>query len=175
MIEPAKEVEFWSRNGSYDNVLLCQIFGGMGLMEELPLEMMWRDARIERWDRAELGEVSAQRVGQDESVPAVILGAGHVVTVPEPVPDLATMPESALLDLQAVVEEVILQVRTRFYDVLLAREQTLSAWRAMRPGEDLLECRDLEILAQMPVSVDQPFTTGIIRSTNAWCFLSVVF
>lgn len=28
-----------------------QIFGGMGLMEELPLEMMWRDARIERiWE-----------------------------------------------------------------------------------------------------------------------------
>ena len=28
-----------------------QVFGGMGLMEELPLEMMWRDARIERiWE-----------------------------------------------------------------------------------------------------------------------------
>jgi len=28
-----------------------QIFGGMGLMDELPLEMMWRDARIERiWE-----------------------------------------------------------------------------------------------------------------------------
>jgi hypothetical protein len=39
--------------------------------------------------------------------------------------------------------------------LLLAREQTLSAWRAMRPGEDLLECRDLEILAQMPVSVEE--------------------
>ena len=28
-----------------------QIYGGMGLMEELPIERMWRDARIERiWD-----------------------------------------------------------------------------------------------------------------------------
>ena len=28
-----------------------QVFGGMGLMDELPLERIWRDARIERiWD-----------------------------------------------------------------------------------------------------------------------------
>ena len=28
-----------------------QIFGGMGLVSELPLERMWRDARIERiWE-----------------------------------------------------------------------------------------------------------------------------
>ncbi len=28
-----------------------QILGGMGLMDELPLERMWRDARVERiWD-----------------------------------------------------------------------------------------------------------------------------
>jgi len=28
-----------------------QIFGGMGLMEELPIERLWRDARVERiWD-----------------------------------------------------------------------------------------------------------------------------
>ena len=28
-----------------------QILGGMGLMDELPLEMLWRDARIERiWE-----------------------------------------------------------------------------------------------------------------------------
>ena len=28
-----------------------KLFGGMGLMEELPLEMMWRDARVERiWE-----------------------------------------------------------------------------------------------------------------------------
>ncbi len=28
-----------------------QIHGGMGLMDELPLERIWRDARIERiWD-----------------------------------------------------------------------------------------------------------------------------
>ena len=28
-----------------------QVFGGMGLMEEMPVERLWRDARIERiWD-----------------------------------------------------------------------------------------------------------------------------
>ncbi len=34
LIEPAHEVEFWAKNGSYDNVLLCQIFGGMGPLRE---------------------------------------------------------------------------------------------------------------------------------------------
>jgi acyl-CoA dehydrogenase len=28
-----------------------QVYGGMGLMEELPVERLWRDARVERiWD-----------------------------------------------------------------------------------------------------------------------------
>jgi alkylation response protein AidB-like acyl-CoA dehydrogenase len=28
-----------------------QIYGGMGLMEELPIERLWRDARLDRiWD-----------------------------------------------------------------------------------------------------------------------------
>jgi len=28
-----------------------QVFGGMGLMDDLPLERLWRDARVERiWD-----------------------------------------------------------------------------------------------------------------------------
>ena len=32
-----------------DNCL--QIFGGMGLMDELPIERFWRDARVERiWE-----------------------------------------------------------------------------------------------------------------------------
>jgi hypothetical protein len=39
--------------------------------------------------------------------------------------------------------------------LLLARDETLAAWRALRPGEDLLESRDLEILAQTSISVDQ--------------------
>lgn len=30
MIEPAHTVEFWARNGTYDNYILCRMFGGMG-------------------------------------------------------------------------------------------------------------------------------------------------
>ena len=29
-IEPAKKIEFWAKNGTYDNYILCRIFGGMG-------------------------------------------------------------------------------------------------------------------------------------------------
>lgn len=32
VIEPCEEIEFWAKNGSYDNVLLCQLFGGMGVL-----------------------------------------------------------------------------------------------------------------------------------------------
>jgi len=35
MIEPASEIEFWAKNGSYDNVLLCQLFGGMGPLRDI--------------------------------------------------------------------------------------------------------------------------------------------
>jgi len=30
MFEPADKIELWARNGSHDNVLICQLFGGMG-------------------------------------------------------------------------------------------------------------------------------------------------
>ncbi len=29
-IEPAEKIEFWTTNGSYDNYILCRLFGGMG-------------------------------------------------------------------------------------------------------------------------------------------------
>ncbi|MCI5060805.1 MAG: 3'-5' exoribonuclease [Alphaproteobacteria bacterium] len=29
VLKPAKTVELWAKNGSYDNVLLCRLFGGM--------------------------------------------------------------------------------------------------------------------------------------------------
>jgi acyl-CoA dehydrogenase len=41
-----------------------QILGGMGLMDELPLEMLWRDARIERiWDGT--SEIQRHIIGRD--------------------------------------------------------------------------------------------------------------
>lgn len=40
-------------------------------------------------------------------------------------------------------------------ELLLERERSLAAWQATHPGADVLEARELEILAQAPVSVDQ--------------------
>ncbi len=41
-------------------------------------------------------------------------------------------------------------------DVLLAeRDRRIAAWRAARPGEDVLEHRDIEILSWMPISIDE--------------------
>ena len=41
-----------------------QIFGGMGLMNDLPLEHFWRDARIERiWDGT--SEIQRHIIGRD--------------------------------------------------------------------------------------------------------------
>jgi alkylation response protein AidB-like acyl-CoA dehydrogenase len=41
-----------------------QILGGMGLMDELPLEMLWRDARIERiWDGT--SEIQRHIIGRE--------------------------------------------------------------------------------------------------------------
>lgn len=38
-IAPAQEVEFWAKNGSYDNFILCRLFGGMnGLRAALKKE-----------------------------------------------------------------------------------------------------------------------------------------
>ena len=34
MIKPADVLELWAKNGSYDNVMICQIFGGMGALRK---------------------------------------------------------------------------------------------------------------------------------------------
>jgi hypothetical protein len=34
VIEPAETVEFWAKNGSYDNFILCRLFGGMAALRE---------------------------------------------------------------------------------------------------------------------------------------------
>ncbi len=39
--------------------------------------------------------------------------------------------------------------------LLQARDRTLEAWRERKPGSDVLEWRELEILAQMPISVEE--------------------
>jgi acyl-CoA dehydrogenase len=45
-----------------------QIFGGMGLMSELPIERIWRDARIERiWDGT--SEIQRHIIGRSQLRP----------------------------------------------------------------------------------------------------------
>jgi len=39
--------------------------------------------------------------------------------------------------------------------ILAERDRVIAVWRDALPGEDVFERRDLEILAQMPISVDQ--------------------
>ena len=44
--------------------LVLQIFGGMGLMEDFPIERFWRDARVERiWDGT--SEIQRHIIGRD--------------------------------------------------------------------------------------------------------------
>ena len=46
-----------------------QIHGGMGLMDELPLERIWRDARIERiWDGT--SEIQRHIISRGAAAPA---------------------------------------------------------------------------------------------------------
>ena len=68
-----------------------QIYGGMGLMEELPVERLWRDARVERiWDgtseiqrhiisrallRPHEGRGPGQRTAEKRRAPATWQGA----------------------------------------------------------------------------------------------------
>ena len=35
LIEPARNIEIWTSNGSYDNFILCRIFGGMGELRRI--------------------------------------------------------------------------------------------------------------------------------------------
>lgn len=49
--------------------------------------------------------------------------------------------------------------------LLRARDGCLRAWRARRPGEDLLEDRGLEVLTQMPISVED--TLSEVRAALA--------
>ena len=53
LIEPADQVEFWAKNGSYDVVMLCRIFGGMGELRET----LKREKGIQRVDFRDTKEV----------------------------------------------------------------------------------------------------------------------
>jgi hypothetical protein len=44
--------------------------------------------------------------------------------------------------------------RPHIVQLLLERDRVVEAWRGKLPGEDVLERRELEILAQLPISVE---------------------
>ena len=55
--------------------------------------------------------------------------------------------------------------RPHIEDLLLERDCVIEAWRRKLPGEDVLECREIEILASQPISVD--LTLGALDTALA--------
>lgn len=59
--------------------------------------------------------------------------------------------------------------RPHIVDLLLERDRVIEAWRKKLPGEDVLEQRELEILAQLPISVESTLAAldaALIRTAN---------
>ena len=59
--------------------------------------------------------------------------------------------------------------RPQIVDLLLERDRVIEAWRKKLPGEDVLERRELEILAQLPISVESTLAAldaALVRSAN---------
>lgn len=48
--------------------------------------------------------------------------------------------------------------RPQMVELLLERDRVIEAWRRKLPGVDVLEHRDLEILAQLPISIESALT-----------------
>lgn len=44
--------------------------------------------------------------------------------------------------------------RPQIVELLLERDRVIESWRGRLPGEDVLENRDIEILAQVPISIE---------------------
>ena len=72
MIEPAREVEFWAKNGSYDNVFLCQLFGGMGKLRET----LQREKGVEKLTFRDTKELL--RAAEDPKIPPMPEKDKHV-------------------------------------------------------------------------------------------------
>lgn len=53
MFEPAQKVELWARNGSHDNVLICQLFGGMGEF----FDLLKKEKNIDRVEFRDINEL----------------------------------------------------------------------------------------------------------------------
>lgn len=59
--------------------------------------------------------------------------------------------------------------RPHIVELLLERDRVIAAWRVKMPGEDVLECRELEILAQLPISVESTLAgldAALVHSAN---------
>ena len=59
--------------------------------------------------------------------------------------------------------------RPHLVELLLERDRVIAAWRVKLPGEDVLECRELEILAYLPISVESALAgldAALVLSAN---------
>lgn len=71
-IEPAREIEFWAKNGSYDNVFLCQIFGGMKSMRDT----LYREKGIEKITFRDTKELL--RIAEEPDIPYMAEKDKHI-------------------------------------------------------------------------------------------------
>jgi hypothetical protein len=59
--------------------------------------------------------------------------------------------------------------RPQIVDLLLERDRVIEAWRRKLPGEDVLENREIEILAQLPISLESTLAgldAALVHSAN---------
>ena len=59
--------------------------------------------------------------------------------------------------------------RPHIVELLLERDRVIEAWRSKLPDEDVLEHRELEIVAQLPIAVESTLAeldAALVRSAN---------
>jgi hypothetical protein len=53
------------------------------------------------------------------------------------------------------ISAMMVLFRPHLGQLLIERDRALAEWRSRLPGEDVLERRDIEILAETPISVER--------------------
>jgi len=74
LFEPAEKVELWARNGSYDNVLICQLFGGMGEF----FKTLKEEKGIDRVEFRDINELKREAGKQKLRLPRLPDAEAHI-------------------------------------------------------------------------------------------------